>query len=69
MLLEYVESKCNLYTTLFHRILLCEQKDTSVCTMTFLSASHISNKKVVLTLIPLDAGLLLLGANKPRSET
>ena len=68
MLLEYVESWCNLYTMLFHRIMLHEEKDMSVRTIRFLSASHASNKKFVLTLIPLDAGLLLLVANKPRSE-
>lgn len=68
MLLEYVESQCNLYTMLFHRIMLHKEKDMSVCTIRFLSASHIPNKKIVLTLIPLDAGLLLLLANKPRSE-
>lgn len=67
-MLKYIESQCNLYTMLFHRILLHEEKGTSVCTIRFSSASHVSNKNVILALIPLDAGLLLLVANKPRSE-
>lgn len=53
---------------LFHRIMLHEEKDMLVCTVRFLSARQISKKRVDLSPFPLDAGLLLLVANKPRSE-
>lgn len=39
-----------------------------ICTIRFLSARQLSKKRVDLTPFPLDVGLLLLVANKPRSE-
>lgn len=66
MLLQYIESQCNLYTMFFLRIMLHKEKGMPLCTVRFLSASRMSGK-VSLTLVPLDAGLLLV-ANKWRSE-
>lgn len=68
ILLKYFESQCHLSTMLFNRLVLHKEKDKLVCTIRFLSASHIPNKKLVLKVISLDGGLLLLVVYKLRSE-